>query len=84
MQNVLIKGKMAMNRAFNGDTVVVELLPESEWQAPSSKLPGQRKGKAQDDVGPAEATVAQVLPPPACSVPAPRARCTVCCMPHSR
>eukprot|EP00892_Ulva_mutabilis_P007742 jgi/Ulvmu1/533/UM001_0541.1 len=66
-QNVLIKGKMAMNRAFNGDTVVVELLPESQWEAPSSKLPGQAKGKSQDEVGAAEATIAQELdaPPPA-------------------
>lgn len=62
-QNVLIKGKMAMNRAFNGDTVVVEVLPESDWEAPSSKLPGHGKGKAQDDVGAAEAQIAQVLTP---------------------
>ncbi|CCK69308.1 exosome catalytic subunit DIS3 KNAG_0C01950 [Huiozyma naganishii CBS 8797] len=33
---VLIVGQMNLNRAFNGDQVVVELLPESEWQAPSS------------------------------------------------
>lgn len=33
---VLIVGQKNLNRAFNGDQVVVELLPESEWKAPSS------------------------------------------------
>lgn len=33
---VLIVGQMNLNRAFNGDQVVVELLPENEWKAPST------------------------------------------------
>lgn len=33
---VLVVGQKNLNRAFNGDQVVVELLPESEWKAPSS------------------------------------------------
>ena len=33
---VLILGQKNLNRAFNGDLVVVELLPESEWKAPST------------------------------------------------
>ena len=33
---VLIVGERNLNRAFNGDQVVVELLPESEWKAPST------------------------------------------------
>jgi Rrp44-like cold shock domain len=38
VQSVLVKGKEAMNRAFDGDVVVIELLPESQWQAPGSRL----------------------------------------------
>ncbi|GMM54769.1 exosome catalytic subunit [Maudiozyma humilis] len=33
---VLVVGQKNLNRAFNSDQVVVELLPESEWKAPSS------------------------------------------------
>ncbi|CCF57444.1 hypothetical protein KAFR_0C04530 [Kazachstania africana CBS 2517] len=33
---VLIVGQENLNRAFNGDQVIVELLPQSEWKAPSS------------------------------------------------
>ncbi|CCD26529.1 exosome catalytic subunit DIS3 NDAI_0H03560 [Naumovozyma dairenensis CBS 421] len=33
---VLIVGQKNLNRAFNGDQVIVELLPESEWKAPST------------------------------------------------
>lgn len=33
---VLVVGQKNLNRAFNGDQVVVELLPKSEWKAPSS------------------------------------------------
>lgn len=33
---VLIVGPKNLNRAFNGDQVVVELLPQPEWKAPSS------------------------------------------------
>ncbi|SCU91501.1 LAMI_0E06150g1_1 [Lachancea mirantina] len=33
---VIIVGQQNLNRAFNGDQVVVELLPDSEWRAPST------------------------------------------------
>ncbi|KTB17874.1 Exosome complex exonuclease DIS3 [Nakaseomyces glabratus] len=33
---VLIRGQKNLNRAFNGDQVIVELLPQSEWKAPST------------------------------------------------
>ena len=29
--DILIRGKLDRNRAFNGDTVVVEMFPESDW-----------------------------------------------------
>ncbi|AEY96959.1 FAEL031Cp [Eremothecium gossypii FDAG1] len=32
---VLVRGLKNLNRAFNGDQVVLELLPQSEWKAPS-------------------------------------------------
>ncbi|KAL6940124.1 exosome catalytic subunit dis3 [Hanseniaspora vineae] len=33
---VLIRGTKNLNRAFNGDQVVVEILPKSEWKTPST------------------------------------------------
>lgn len=33
---VLVVGQKNLNRSFNGDQVIVELLPKSEWKAPSS------------------------------------------------
>ncbi|EDO17852.1 hypothetical protein Kpol_1043p42 [Vanderwaltozyma polyspora DSM 70294] len=33
---VLVVGQKNLNRAFNGDQVIVELLPESQWKAPST------------------------------------------------
>ncbi|KAF6200952.1 hypothetical protein GE061_005399 [Apolygus lucorum] len=35
-RDVLLQGKASLNRAIDGDTVVVEILPESEWKAPSN------------------------------------------------
>jgi exosome complex exonuclease DIS3/RRP44 len=32
---VLVQGREALNRAIDGDTVCVELLPENEWSSPS-------------------------------------------------
>ncbi|KAI8129308.1 hypothetical protein FF38_13008 [Lucilia cuprina] len=32
---ILIQGREALNRAIDGDIVAIELLPESEWSAPS-------------------------------------------------
>ena len=36
---ILIVGRANMNRAVDGDVVAVRLLPESEWRAPSAKIP---------------------------------------------
>ncbi|CDO91991.1 unnamed protein product [Kluyveromyces dobzhanskii CBS 2104] len=33
---VLVLGQKNLNRSFNGDLVVVELLPQAEWKAPST------------------------------------------------
>ena len=33
---VLIVGSQNLNRVFNGDQVIVEILPESEWKSPSA------------------------------------------------
>lgn len=33
--SVLVQGRTGLNRAVDGDIVVVQLLPESEWSAPS-------------------------------------------------
>lgn len=33
-----IQGRSNMNRAVNGDTVAVELLPESEWTCPQKVI----------------------------------------------
>jgi hypothetical protein len=36
-QFVLIPGLEAMNRAVDGDIVAIEILPQSEWKAPSHR-----------------------------------------------
>jgi exosome complex exonuclease DIS3/RRP44 len=41
-KDILISGRIDMNRALDGDVVVVELLPEEEWKGPSSFLPGAK------------------------------------------
>ena len=55
LQSVLIKGKPAMNRAFDGDVVVIELLPEAQWEAPGSRIPrggtGGASGGQKGDAG---------------------------------
>ncbi|VEU21265.1 DEKNAAC102143 [Brettanomyces naardenensis] len=35
---LLILGRENLNRAFNGDTVVVEILPKSKWRKPSTEI----------------------------------------------
>ena len=37
-ESVLLSGRSAMNRAFDGDVVAIEVLPESEWIRPGSKI----------------------------------------------
>ena len=34
-QDILISGRVDMNRAFDGDAVAVELLPEEQWTSPA-------------------------------------------------
>jgi exosome complex exonuclease DIS3/RRP44 len=74
-RDILVRGRPALNRAFDGDVVAVELLPEREWGAPSARLPSGQGGggaapsadgdaddaaaDADDDAG---AAVAQVDP----------------------
>jgi exosome complex exonuclease DIS3/RRP44 len=36
--SVLIIGREAMNRATEGDTVVIELLPQAQWKQPSTRI----------------------------------------------
>ena len=48
-QDILISGRVDMNRALDGDSVVVELLPESQWRAPAKSLPTGAAAKAGDD-----------------------------------
>lgn len=38
---VLLIGRENMNRATNGDIVVVEVFPESEWKAPADEVVDQ-------------------------------------------
>ncbi|KAL3151102.1 hypothetical protein ABBQ38_012969 [Trebouxia sp. C0009 RCD-2024] len=38
-QDILISGRVDMNRALDGDVVAVELLPESQWKGERSSLP---------------------------------------------
>ena len=44
-----------MNRAFDGDVVVIELLPEAQWEAPGSRIPrggaGGASGGHKGDAG---------------------------------
>lgn len=41
---VLLVGRQAMNRSVDGDVVVVELLPKSEWQAQGDEVLDQDGG----------------------------------------
>ncbi|GIL78962.1 hypothetical protein Vretifemale_8329 [Volvox reticuliferus] len=42
--DILLSGRVDMNRAIDGDVVAVELLPEGQWRGPSAKLPGAGDG----------------------------------------
>jgi Rrp44-like cold shock domain len=37
-QDILISGRVDMNRAFDGDAVAVELLPEEQWTSPAGAV----------------------------------------------
>ncbi|OXG95921.1 exosome complex exonuclease DIS3/RRP44 [Cryptococcus neoformans A2-102-5] len=47
---VLLVGRQAMNRSVNGDVVVVEIFPESEWKAPGEEVVDQDIALRDDDV----------------------------------
>jgi exosome complex exonuclease DIS3/RRP44 len=38
---VLLVGRQAMNRSVDGDVVVVEVFPRSEWKAPGEEVVDQ-------------------------------------------
>ena len=46
---LLVLGREALNRAMDGDLVIVELLPRSQWRKPSSVLAGQGASAGEDD-----------------------------------
>ena len=46
---VLLQGRESLNRAMDGDSVVIELLPTSQWRAPSTRLAGQAAQSGEDD-----------------------------------
>ncbi|XP_034662010.1 LOW QUALITY PROTEIN: exosome complex exonuclease RRP44 [Drosophila subobscura] len=48
-KGILIQGRECLNRAVDGDLVAVELLPESEWSAPS-EIVLEEKNVYADDV----------------------------------
>jgi exosome complex exonuclease DIS3/RRP44 len=48
-EDILIRGRVDMNRAMEGDVVAIELLPEEAWGAPSSRLPSSAAGDAAGD-----------------------------------
>lgn len=47
-EEILIGGRANMNRAFDGDVVAVELLPEQEWRVPSRNLPSSLAVNGED------------------------------------
>lgn len=49
-KQVLLVGRQAMNRSVDGDMVVVELLPESEWKAPGDEVLDRDVALKDDDV----------------------------------
>lgn len=50
-EDILIRGRIDMNRAMEGDVVAIELLPEEQWGAPSSRLPSSAASVAGDAAG---------------------------------
>ena len=48
-EDILIRGREALNRGMEGDVVAVELLSEDKWQAPSSVLPQKLQDSVEDD-----------------------------------
>ncbi|CAD6582390.1 MAG: exosome catalytic subunit dis3 [Tremellales sp. Tagirdzhanova-0007] len=48
-KSVLLVGREAMNRAVNGDVVVVEIYPRTEWKAPGEEVVDQEVALRDDD-----------------------------------
>ena len=46
----LVKGKISMNRAMEGDCVVAELLPKYQWSTPERAIHFRDQEEAQPDV----------------------------------
>lgn len=46
---ILLVGRSSMNRAIDGDVVVVQLLPENEWKAPGEEVVDQDVELKDDD-----------------------------------
>ena len=61
-KSLLILGRESSNRAVSGDVVVVEVLPKSQWKAPSTKIIDEEtlnrneNAETEDDVGEAVVT----------------------------
>jgi exosome complex exonuclease DIS3/RRP44 len=47
--SVLLQGRASLNRATDGDAVVIELLPAAQWRAPATRLAGQSANAEEDD-----------------------------------
>lgn len=63
-QMVFVQGMINLNRAVDGDTVAIEMLPESEWSCPSSLVLVDREEKQQeeDDLDDSEKVVKNLVP----------------------
>lgn len=44
----MVQGREGLNRAIDGDTVAIELLPEDQWSAPSDMI---LQDETEDDPG---------------------------------
>ena len=52
MLQVFVQGMLSLNRAVDGDTVAIEMLPKEEWSCPSSLVLVDREDqqKEEDDL----------------------------------
>lgn len=55
---VLVKGREHQNRSVDGDIVIIELVPKSEWSIPSNLAVGQEDDHADSDADEPEIDVA--------------------------
>eukprot|EP00873_Tetraselmis_striata_P021480 jgi/Tetstr1/441744/TSEL_029965.t1 len=60
-QDIIISGRVDMNRAMEGDIVAVELLPEAQWKTGASKLPSNEDTAEEEGNAGAE-VVTQAAP----------------------